>query len=253
MIPIADYMKISTPMPPYLPYPRFLLEMNLTQTAKLVYTILLGRTVVSKSHGWADDEGRIYANYPIAEIADTIDRSLMTVKNALSELESSGLIERKRQGNSMPNRIYVKLADGQDIVRQTDKKLAPQMDRKLHTRQTENYVPDGQEIMRQMDKKPSTNKIKSKHKSKKERERGAHAVLGRYKNVLLTDDEYRELSMEIPELDRLIEELSSYMKSNGKDYADHAATLRRWAEAEKAKSTPKQYSPDYSCEEGESL
>ncbi len=59
--------------------------------------------------------------------------------------------------------------------------------------------------------------------------------------------------MEIPELDRLVEELSSYMKSNGKDYADHAATLRRWAEAEKAKSTPKQYAPDYSCEEGESL
>ena len=62
----------------------------------------------------------------------------MTVKNALTELETVGLIERRRQGFSLPNRIYVKIPDGQDIVLLTDKKLShrgkklvPLMDKKL--------------------------------------------------------------------------------------------------------------------------
>lgn len=54
----------------------------------------------------------------------TIDRNPMTVKNALAELETAGLIERQRRGFSSPNRIYVKIPDGQDIVRLTDKKLS---------------------------------------------------------------------------------------------------------------------------------
>ena len=50
-------------------------------------------------------------------------------------------------------------------------------------------------------------------------------------------------------MDRLIEELSGYMKSTGKSYADHAATLRRWAE----RSAPAGRIPDYTCSEEESL
>ena len=61
----------------------------------------------------------------------------MTVKNALSELETAGLIERHRRGQSQPNRIFVKIPDGQDIVRLMDKKLSP----------------DGQKIVPLMDRK----------------------------------------------------------------------------------------------------
>ena len=81
----------------------------------------------------------------------------------------------------------------------------------------------------------------------RESNRRAHAR-GRYQNVMLTEDEYRELATEITGLDRLIEELSEYMKSTGRAYADHAATLRRWARKENTHSAP-----DYSCKEGESL
>ena len=52
---------------------------------------------------------------------------------------------------------------------------------------------------------------------------------GRYRNVFLED--YSELEMEIAELDTLIEDLSAYMQSTGRKYADHAATLRSWARA----------------------
>ena len=53
-----------------------------------------------------------------------VDKGPSTVKNTLNELEAAGLIERRRCGNGMPNRIYVKQPDSQDIDRLMDKKLA---------------------------------------------------------------------------------------------------------------------------------
>lgn len=52
---------------------------------------------------------------------------------------------------------------------------------------------------------------------------------GRHKNIFISETQYRELQSEIPDLDQLIEDLSDYMQSTGKSYADHAATLRRWS------------------------
>ena len=56
--------------PAYLPYPRFLLKMEISQTAKLLYSLLLDRSTLSQKNKWLDDEGRIYIIYPIAEIAE---------------------------------------------------------------------------------------------------------------------------------------------------------------------------------------
>lgn len=114
-------MTKDTKLPPYLPYPRFLLEADMTQAAKLVYMVLLDRVTLSQANGWTDEDGRLYLIFPIEGIANTIDRSPMTVKNALAELETVGLIERQRRGFSAPNRIYVKIPDGQDTVRLMDR------------------------------------------------------------------------------------------------------------------------------------
>ena len=38
---IADYIRADTTLPAYLPYPRFLLKMEISQTAKLLYSLLL--------------------------------------------------------------------------------------------------------------------------------------------------------------------------------------------------------------------
>ena len=124
MSTIADYMTSDTKLPSYLPYPRFLIEADLTQTAKLLYAVLLDRANLSVANSWQDDEGQIYIVFPVSKIANAVDRSPMTVKNALTELETAGLIERRRQGFSLPNRIYVKIPDGQDIVLLTDRKLS---------------------------------------------------------------------------------------------------------------------------------
>ena len=61
--------------------------------------------------------------FPIEKIAAVLDRSTMTVKTALSELEDAGLIEPRRSGFSKPNRIYVKMPpDGQKTFQVTDRK-----------------------------------------------------------------------------------------------------------------------------------
>lgn len=137
-------MRADTRLPPYLPYPRFLLQADLTQTAKLLYALLLDRATLSQANGWLDESGRIYLVFPIEKIAAALDRSSMTVKTALSELEDAGLIERRRSGFSKPNRIYVKLPpDGQKTFQVTD--------RKPSSIGTENYPTDGQKIVPMME------------------------------------------------------------------------------------------------------
>ena len=95
---IAEYITQETKLPPYLPYPRFLLKMELTQTAKLLYALLLDRSTLSQKNGWQDEQGRVYIVYPITELADALDKSPATIKPALNELDEAGLLERKRTG-----------------------------------------------------------------------------------------------------------------------------------------------------------
>ena len=47
---ISDYLKPSMPLPQYLPYARFLLDTDLSHTAKLLYTLLLDRATLSQKN-----------------------------------------------------------------------------------------------------------------------------------------------------------------------------------------------------------
>ena len=81
----------------------------------------------------------------------------------------------------------------------------------------------------------------------------AYLTFGEYQNVFLTEKEYKQLKAGFSGLDSLIEQLSAYIQSTGRKYADHAATLRIWAKRQKTerKSTPG--IPNYTFKEGESL
>ena len=102
-------MTAGTELPAYLPYPRFLLKMDISHTAKLLYALLLDRSTLSQKNGWQDSEGRTYIVYPIAEIAEMLDKGCTTIKGALNELDAAGLLERRRTGFSAANRLYVKV------------------------------------------------------------------------------------------------------------------------------------------------
>lgn len=104
------FLYSNTGLPPFLMYPRFLLEADLNDTARLVYILLLDRARLSQnSSQWQDETGRVFVYYTIPHLAETAGRGQTGVKAALRQLEGAGLIFRKRQGMGNPNRIYVRI------------------------------------------------------------------------------------------------------------------------------------------------
>ena len=213
-------------------YPKFLLDMtDISETAKLIYIVLLDRARISQAKGgWTDENGNVFIFYPIQDLAKAIHKSEMSVKTALSALEKCGLILRKRQGVGKANRIYVKLP----------------VDRNLSARQTENYPSDGKKTVCHMERKLSGNKNKeSKTNESKRRSKG----YGKFQNVFLSDGDMDSLRQTVPQLREYIERLSAYMQSTGKSYADHAATIRSWY----LRDNPPPPARNYESEENESL
>jgi putative phage-associated protein len=79
-------------------------------------------------------------------------------------------------------------------------------------------------------------------------------LYGEYQNIRLTDEEYQKLQGKLQaHTDTMIEKLSRYIKSLGKDYQDHYVTILNWYEQGKEKLTQKNiqngssktYSTDY--------
>ena len=259
----------DTPLPIYLPYPRFLLKMEISQTAKLLYSLLLDRSTLSQKNKWHDDEGRIYIIYPIAEIAEILDKGSTTIKGALNELDMAGLLERERGGFSAPNRLYVKvprvpqvqfsdqlMAGNPTLIEPENRPTDGQKTDLMTLIEPENRPTDGQKTDLMMVGKPSPNQTTINNLTESQT-MGASgeppAPYGRYQNIFLSQTEYDELQAEYPDrLERFIEEMSRYLAANGKSYQNYAAALRIWAGNDKKKASKKGI-PDYSCKEGESL
>ena len=102
-----EYIKAQTPLPAYFPYPKFLLQMSLSHTARLTYALLLDRMTLSQKNSWVDAQGRAYVLYPLAGLAEDLQSSISSVTRALRELEAARLIERRSNGFSKPNQIFL--------------------------------------------------------------------------------------------------------------------------------------------------
>lgn len=73
---------------------------------------------------------------------------------------------------------------------------------------------------------------------------------GRFKNVVLSEAELQELMTLFPwDYQKRIDHLSVYMKSSGKEYQNHFATICLWAERDGARTGMDKYE----FQEGESL
>jgi hypothetical protein len=186
-----------------------------------------------------DERGFVYVIFPLSSLSDALRCSTMSIKRALHSLEDADLIERRRSRITVPSSIFVKVP--------TEQRCSSSWN---------DFVPsDGTEMISSMEQKCSTNQ-RNKKNLKDSHLIGttdAHLTLGEYHNVFLTEKEYKQLKADFSGLDSLIEQLSAYIRSTGKKYTDHAATLRIWAKRQKTerKSTPG--IPDYTFKEGESL
>ena len=84
---------------------------RLSTDAKLLYGLLLDRMSLSAKHGWYDEQGRVYIYYTLEEIQADMNCGHEKAVKLLAELDTSkgfGLIERVKQGQGRPTKIYVK-------------------------------------------------------------------------------------------------------------------------------------------------
>ena len=83
-----------------------------------------------------------------------------------------------------------------------------------------------------------------------EKEKISPSLYGEYKNVSLTDEEYGKLKDKMQgHRDKMIEKLSTYMQSTGRNYKDHYATLVHWYEQDKVKLKENSKSKVYTFED----
>ena len=237
---ISDYLKPNMPLPQYLPYARFLLDTDLSHTAKLLYTLLLDRATLSQKNNWIDTQGHIYVIYPLSHLAKDLGCCISSVTRAFSELENAQLMERIRSGFSKPSRILLKV---------------PHTTQNCAVTVCKNAKDDCAETSSMIAQKCTPNQrnksnLKDSHLI---RTTDAHLTIGEYRNVYLTEKEYKRLKTDFAGLDALIEQLSAYIQSTGRKYADHAATLRIWAKRQQSEKKTAPGIPDYSFKEGESL
>lgn len=85
---------------------------KLSTDAKLLYGLLLDRMGLSAKNGWYDEQGRVYLYYTLEEIQEDMNCGHDKATKLLVELDNGkkgfGLIERVRQGQGKPTKIYVK-------------------------------------------------------------------------------------------------------------------------------------------------
>ena len=222
------------PLPQYLPYARFLLDTDLSHPAKLLYTLLLDRATLSQKNNWVDERGFVYVIFPISSLSEALRCSTMSIKRALRSLEDADLIERRRGRITVPNNIFVKVPTDawNDSALRDGTEMIPFMEQKCSTNQR------------------NKNNLKDNHLIKTT---DAYLTFGEYHNVFLTEKKYKRLKADFSGLDDLIEQLSAYVQSTGRKYADHAATLRIWAKRQKSEQKQAPGIPDYTFKEGESL
>ena len=81
---------------------------SLSLQSKMLYGILLDRMGLSMKNGWFDAENKVYIIYQISEIQEDLGFSKKKAIEYLNELESFGLVEKKRRGLGLPSILYVK-------------------------------------------------------------------------------------------------------------------------------------------------
>lgn len=81
---------------------------SLSTDSKLLYGLMLDRVGLSLQNGWQAAAGRAFVYFTLEEIQATLACGHNKAVRLLSELEQYALIERVKQGQGKPAKIYVK-------------------------------------------------------------------------------------------------------------------------------------------------
>lgn len=84
---------------------------NLSIEAKVLYGLMLDRMSLSAKNQWLDGEKRVYIYFSLEDVMEHLNCKKNKAVDIMKELDAEkgvGLIERVRQGQGKPSRIYVK-------------------------------------------------------------------------------------------------------------------------------------------------
>ncbi|MGF3194893.1 replication initiator protein A [Facklamia sp. P13055] len=201
---------------------------GLSAEAIILYSMLLKRTGMSFKNKWIDREGRVFIYFTVDEIMKRRNISKPTAIKTLDELDSKkgiGLIERVRLGLGKPNIIYVKDFMSVLAVKENNFKKSKNL-----TSEVKDFNFRSKENELQEVKNVDSNYIDNNKSKYSKREYSFGEIgLGTFQNVFLKDEDIADLQIKMnSQLDNYIERLSAYIKSTGKTYKDHKATILSW-------------------------
>ncbi len=84
---------------------------SISSDAKILYGLMLDRMSLSSKNGWLDDKKRVFIYFSTEEIMESLNVGKNKALKTVAELDATtgiGLIERTKQGQGKPARIYVK-------------------------------------------------------------------------------------------------------------------------------------------------
>ena len=92
---------------------------TMSTDAKMLYGLMLDRLSLSRENGWVDEDERVYIYFTIEDVCDTLHCKADKAVKLFAELDlvkGFGLIQRIKQGQGKPARIYVLRYLGVDEV-----------------------------------------------------------------------------------------------------------------------------------------
>lgn len=81
---------------------------GVSMEAKLLYGLMLDRMGLSVRNGWLDSDGKVYIFFTLEDALAMLGYGKDKAVRLFKELDDIGLIERRKQGQGRPTRIYVK-------------------------------------------------------------------------------------------------------------------------------------------------
>ena len=84
---------------------------NLSNDAKILYSLMCDRMNLSMKNNWVDENNRVYIFFTLADVQKNLNCCHTKGIKILAELDTEngvGLIERIKQGQGKPTRIYIK-------------------------------------------------------------------------------------------------------------------------------------------------
>jgi hypothetical protein len=84
---------------------------KLSDSAKILYGLMLDRMGLSQRNGWLDERNRVYIYFTLEDVQKYLNCKTDKGIKLLAELDTVkgvGLIERKKQGQGKPTKIYLK-------------------------------------------------------------------------------------------------------------------------------------------------